>query len=126
MTRSELDAALALANAATPGPWTVHEQHECECDECWDGISNEATPGRPAHHDSAFVPESLVVPDDEGDSMSRENATFIAASRTLVPQLVAEVLRWRRQWAAMVERHSVDLLERDVARAILAEEEVKP
>lgn len=94
MTRNELDAALALSEKATPGKWNIHVV-ECDCDEC-------CVQPQP-HHDEAFIPEACVVATPDGDMMSRENADFAAASRELVPALVAEVLRLRMALAREID-----------------------
>lgn len=95
MTRAELDAALAQAEAAT-NRWSEY-------------ISRSGT--------------VLHVRSPEDD------AELIAASRTLVPALVAECLRWRRRWAlehvdvaeCVVGHHVYPCSECEEAQAILAE-----
>ena len=69
MTDDELAAAKALCDAATPGPW-----------EDVAGMLRS--------------PDASVVLRFDGYE-SEEDAAFIAASRTLVPQLIAEVERLR-------------------------------
>ena len=123
MSRKQLDDALALANAATPGPWRGDRL---------DGTVKYEVLG-------ADDVQVLRVDHKNGEfgflsdnSMSDER--FVLASRTLVPALVAEVLRWRRQWAVehtatcgnctlevddCIDEDTVDCAE---ARSILAED----
>ena len=70
MTEQQLADLDALAAAATPGPWEAAHQYA----ECW----------------------SLHGPEANGpDMMPKGDAAFIAAARTAVPALVAEVRRLR-------------------------------
>lgn len=74
MTDDELEAAKALCDASTSGPWR-------------NGFD-------PCHFD---LPE---VTDDQTFSYyvtNAEDAAFIAASRTLIPQLIAEIERLRSE-----------------------------
>jgi len=66
----------ALAEKATPGPWEIDD---------WFGITN---------------PDG----DDVGCVDSRESAELIAASRTAIPSLIAEVKRLR---AVVADRAAV-------------------
>lgn len=77
MTEEELARLEALAAAATPGPWTERLD---ETRPDWRRVYGE---GR----DIAYMPPwaTTVEPD----------AAFIAAARTAVPKLVAEVRRLR-------------------------------
>lgn len=69
MTPAELDAADALANAATEGPWYM--------------VPRGSGPGA--------VIESVNCVDVIGDAFRSEDAALAAAARSLVPRLVAEV-----------------------------------
>jgi hypothetical protein len=72
MTDAEIAAAYALVNATTPGPWrNGHDPSHFDAPEVTDG--------------STFA----YYVANAGD------AAFIAASRTLVPQLIAEVEQLR-------------------------------
>ena len=85
MTPEELDAIEARATAATAGPWT-YEGSGC--------IHTRAT----EHYDpedEAYVLEVLRGPDDP--SRHTANGRFVAAARTDVPALVAEVRRLRTE-----------------------------
>jgi hypothetical protein len=80
----DLDAAQALADAATPGPWSV--KYEVNH---WEDFGN-----RPGEK----FPYAIAGPDVMGgDSASEiseirtEDAEFIAQARTLVPALIAEL-----------------------------------
>jgi len=86
-----LDKLAEIAKLATPGPWTAVELNECQCDEC--GVACENGSKRPPHHDSAYVPNINVVPEDDYDSMSMENAAFIAAMNPTVALALIEVAR---------------------------------
>jgi hypothetical protein len=76
MTDEQLAELEALAEKATPGPWEIDD---------WFGITN---------------PDG----DDVGCVDSRESAELIAASRTAIPSLIAEVKRLR---AVVSDRASV-------------------
>ena len=85
MSTEELDAIEARATAATAGPWT-YEGSGC--------IHTRAT----EHYDpedEAYVLEVLRGPDDP--SRHTANGRFVAAARTDVPALVAEVRRLRTE-----------------------------
>jgi hypothetical protein len=72
MTEQELQAIEALAAAATPGPWTVVDED--------------------------YLKPTIIGGDNVGDGyvIRSADAAFIAAARTDVPALVAEVRRlWR-------------------------------
>lgn len=105
MTPEELDAIEARAKAATAGPWT-YEGSGC--------IHTRAT----EHYDpedEAYVLEVLRGPDDP--SRHTANGRFVAAARTDVPALVAEV-RSRRSEILCLDASVMDLrAERDALRA---------
>jgi hypothetical protein len=77
----DLDAAQALADAATPGPWTS-----------WRKIPGvvriETTTG-----DALIYRDSLD--EEDGQLITEADAEFIAAARTVVPALIAEVQELR-------------------------------
>jgi hypothetical protein len=76
LTDDELKAIEARANAATPGPWKAEGDDECI-------LYVRAANGH------------TVVTTDSGVYTTDEDAIFIAAARTDVPKLVAEVRRLR-------------------------------
>jgi len=78
MTEQELAELDALANAATPGPW---------------GCTDEGEYGVFVEEFSTFVAECLGR-----KNYAMTNAAFIAAARTAVPELIAEV---RRLWGLL-------------------------
>lgn len=99
----DLDAAEALADAATPGPWTVSRE------EAYDHMNGSV---------EYFAVDMGGVEDEEAD------AEFIAQARTLVPALIAEVRKEREhrrvlqrecELAEAENRHLANNL--DVARA---------
>ncbi len=87
MTDEELDAIEARANVATPGPW-AWDQH---------GDLRSTTATDPDWWDSeTTAPFVTVIVTDTGAYPPRgATAEFIAAARTDVPTLVAEVRRLR-------------------------------
>ena len=91
MTSEELAAIKALADAATPGPW-----------RCVGGVVEIATPAPTKRQPNRewTVPLVLVQETDlhSGEYYAEfgvEDAAFIAAARTAVPALLAEVERLR-------------------------------
>lgn len=82
MTDEELDRLDALAQAATPGPWEVKAKS---------GI-------RPVGRTQNVAATYLQVAEGGGTLYPfAENAAFIAASRTAIPALIAEIRRLRAQ-----------------------------
>jgi len=79
MTRDELQAIKALADAATPGEW----------------VQGEFT-GLTVRHDGANICTLGAVTDEH----AFYDAAFIAAARAAVPALVAEVERLQTELAA--------------------------
>ena len=63
------------ANAATPGPWAIYR------DETWMVVSIDATNG------------AVVAPEGDNLILSVTDAEFIAAARTDIPALIAEIRR---------------------------------
>ncbi len=97
MTEEELTAIEGRANAATLGPWATHDQGRYDYSICRD------------HGDSTCQPlfERIGPVDNCIDGV------FIAAARTDVPALVAEVRRLRElvlssEWDAKVWLSLVD------------------
>jgi len=79
MTDDELTALERLANDATPGPWEV-------VDYCYDPRNGRARVlGVPSHGARPIL----------SDGAWKTDCHFIAASRTAVPALIAEVRRLR-------------------------------
>lgn len=109
MTNEKLDALEALANAATPGPWEVHSHREHSATFDWHGVNNAS--GKEV----------------TGDFLLAEDAAFIAAARTAVPELVAECRRLREMVRLNEEQleafgHENELaVERDALRAQVTE-----
>ena len=141
MKRAEIDAALALAAEASPGPWeAVQLTHNGELlrgDDLVEYIRNSIK----ASPREEFLAVLCEKPDGPADvchvgngPTSPANARFIEKARELVPALVLECLRWRRRWAEDRELHAVEeqtgyscsCTQCSEARAILAEPEVKP
>lgn len=78
MTPEQLDAIEARANAATPGPWTPSHH-----------------PNDP-YHWAVFDTDTRALTANRGGCP--DDAEFIAAARTDIPVLVAEI---RRLWTQM-------------------------
>lgn len=97
MTDDEIRAFVVLCDAATAGPWTVHDDpgcgEQCDCgEECW------RTEYAVLRGVGGGVATALVGDRDAA------NARLIASARTVAPALAAEVLRLREalrmcQWA---------------------------
>lgn len=99
MAELDLDAIEARANAATPGPWNA-----------WDrGVGFHIALGD--ERDDWGRPEDLLPEGLRTDIGRRADAEFIAAARTDVPALVAEVRRLRAELDEL-RRHlgAVDVL----------------
>lgn len=90
MTEDELAALEVLTEAATPGPWEWldYDLHAVSVanDDPWD----------PAPGQKIIVTDGGAYPPENAD------ATFIAATRTAVPALIAELRRLREVIAALV------------------------
>lgn len=78
MTDERLAELERLANAATPGPWFPR----------WGG-----EPGYVYSQSAERVIAMLA--DEQNDGLPRPNSQLIAAARTAVPELIAEVRRLR-------------------------------
>ncbi len=92
MTPDELAAIEARANAATPGPWTEHADGSLPPDPR--KIRYVRAPNGAAI--ASFLRTQGLDPHE-----ALMNGVFIAAARTDVPALVAEVRRLRDQLEAM-------------------------
>jgi hypothetical protein len=80
----DLDAAQALADAATPGPWTwVHDEGSS-----WDCLTG------PAEYEN-LVLWANGVHTEGWINADPADAAFIAQARTLVPALIAELIEAR-------------------------------
>lgn len=117
-----LAEATRLADAATPGPWTVEYDDDSDENGTWQypsGINGASDP----------LGAWKQYPASEVSEMGAANAEFIAASRSLVPQLVARVagLVAERQEIQQRADHEMECwqLERDAysARCFKAEAE---
>lgn len=111
MTPADLDRLEVLAAAATPGPWRAHAENRKACRAI---VETE---------DREQVADATMWDIDQ----CRENADFIAASRTAVPALIAEVRKAQAQRANMaalfvveVENHAATSANLRRARAELA------
>ncbi len=98
----ELSSIEARINATTPGPWYFHL-----LDDDWamnlvaiSTIPDEEHVGDRANFDPGTVIAATLVQHPRyvcgADERWDENARFIAAARTDVPRLIAEVRRLRR------------------------------
>lgn len=78
-----------LAEEATPGPW------RCECEPDY-GHYVHAAPGTPTFT-GGDMSGTLITGEfgDSGETLGEADSHFIAAARTAVPALVAEVERLR-------------------------------
>ena len=85
LTDEQLRAGLALCSAATPGPWTRHD----------DGICAGDLYGEPADRDDIVVTDSGAYPPAENDE------AFICSSRTLLPLALAEIVTLRARLVAV-------------------------
>lgn len=83
ITDAELGEWKALADAAAPGPWVVvgnPERDDCFVGMAWHAIDDE--------HGYWELDSTVLTPD---------NVAFIAASRSAMPRLLAEVERLREK-----------------------------
>ncbi|MDQ2782222.1 MAG: hypothetical protein M3Y26_06760 [Actinomycetota bacterium] len=74
---------MALSEAATPGPWTLHEGPE------YDGADGEV----PIDGAWWVDHDGWIDLDDAGNYFTKSDAEFVAAARTLVPELLAALDR---------------------------------
>lgn len=87
MTDQDLDRLEALANNATDGPWTVGEHFH---------LITESDPAYPDELMGSFHRGARFL--------HRPDAAFVAASRTAVPALIAEVRRLTREHAELEQQ----------------------
>lgn len=83
----------ALADAATPGPWSVCGANGCPRQDIWSKTADVEVAAASGVNECG---EGLVV------DQQRANAAFIASARTAVPALCAEVARLRAELAPIV------------------------
>ena len=101
LTDTELAAIAARAAAATPGPWHVRHLDDDHSMNLTAVSSQPATttPDRWPNDEHASIVAATLVQQpryvDHTDRRWVENATFIAAARTDVPRLLAEITRLR-------------------------------
>lgn len=95
LTDADLDEIEARANAATPGPWDVSDGNEGDWPPrpLW-MVTNEAFHNPPADDDTPWIAAEL-------HTGVRDDAEFVAAARTDVPRLLAEVRRLRAALASL-------------------------
>ena len=82
----------ALAEAATPGPWQVYSAYHPMLEQKCTVIANvdgEIIDGV-THNSFDFVCTTLNENQDNPTRPAIENAAFIAAARTAIPELLAE------------------------------------
>lgn len=112
MTAEELAEARRLEEAATRGPWE------------WSGERGDLF-GPPRTDDYGSGPEevrdSIVITDGGYYPPRASDRAFIAASRVLVPRLLAEVERLTRERDALTERVRLLTLANEMSGAIMAE-----
>jgi hypothetical protein len=90
----DLDAIERRANAATPGPWYVHES-----DRPGDYWTVSADPSSPFYRE---VFDDGSGAGEYGEKCSIADRDFLVAARTDVPALIAEVRRLREAIHGMV------------------------
>ncbi|MYX37025.1 MULTISPECIES: hypothetical protein [unclassified Streptomyces] len=106
LSDGELDELEELARAATPGPWFVRGLDD---EHAMNLVAVSTTPDTglgerwPNFDYREIVAATLVQHPryvDAADERWDENAQFIATAREVVPRLVAEIRRLRRQLEA--------------------------
>ncbi|MEU4118641.1 hypothetical protein AB0F71_29635 [Kitasatospora sp. NPDC028055] len=115
VTEEELAELVALAAAATPGPWYVHTSADerSEGEQAEDVVAVSAV--RPTQRGGPWPesdPAEVVAVTlgrgphraDGGDGRWKENAFFISAARNAVPLLAEEVRRLRALLAEREQR----------------------
>lgn len=101
MTPEQLDEIEARANRATEGPWTVSETVDETEYGSYTACGVQPIAPLEWYSDSDVAHVAL-------EPMVEEDAKFIAAARTDVPNLVAEVRRLRAQVEALEKLHRDD------------------
>lgn len=119
MSSDILDRAKAALEGITPAPWTHHVSTPEDTGEShaeWQA-NTLIGDGEPLHVLAAASDDdrfAYIVPAITGDGpTSGRNADFIAAARTLMPELVAEVEKLRdaaKTLGRIVIRHNEDVL----------------
>jgi hypothetical protein len=101
LSDDDLDQILARCDASTPGPWFVRQLDDTHAMSLM-AVSTTPDTGRgerwPDFDSSEVVAATLVQEPryvDVGDQRWNQNAVFIAAARTDIPRLVAEIRRLR-------------------------------
>ena len=94
MTDKELDEISARANAAAPGPW-CYDYQEKHVHGNPTNVLRAAAVGQRIHSPSDLPWIADIGANEIYDEQRRANADFIAAARTDIPALVAEVHRLR-------------------------------
>lgn len=87
----DLSAARALCDAATCGPWTQPESPRLR------GSIDAIVDGRECQVATVDGQAAMFDMRQSADAIMHANANFIAAARTLVPALIAEVERLTRE-----------------------------
>lgn len=90
MTDARLDEISALADQATPGPWEIAYDHDDRPDT-----------GQSVQFPTAIGPFTWI---EHPTAREDADSVFVAAARTDIPELVAEVRRLRAQVAELDER----------------------
>lgn len=123
LTDTQLAEWEALANAAAIGPWVPC--HHWSSDHCgcgrhpgyiWDGTKNRVVAQMGCQEDEG----GQAYPEPDENTL-RASARFIAASRTALPELVAEVRRLRDQQARALEAEALLCEARRRVDALVAE-----
>lgn len=128
MTDEELGRLEALAAAATPGPWRVDHHVSPDLEGLYVGTDVPGENETIAYYQS--VADSFAE-DLSPDAVRRLHAdlAFIAAARTAVPALVAEVRRLRQELAGRCATSATftrSLTDEEAAALVKACEESKP
>lgn len=108
-TELDLDAIEARANAATEGPWIDTTPHDkaTEWGHYYDDpmvVTLDSSPGN-------FC--AIAQDIRQGPTEGAADAAFIAAARTDVPALAAEVRRLRASVKQLIDFRNVTIAERD-------------
>lgn len=109
MTDDTVARARAALEGVTPEPWEVYDDEP----DLLDGYQIWHDDGDPG---IAFVCRGIHQGHDDG----RADARFIAASRTLLPELLAEVEKWQFRCGQAICNGELREAERDAARHELA------
>lgn len=105
MDDARLDSLQSLADAATPGPWRDDNPDDSYCMNMYVVMpASEPEPNDEDELNKAICVTLLQTKARIGGTSVRwdANARFIAAARTAVPELIAEVRRLRAENAGYV------------------------